>query len=161
MKERIISLDAFRGITIIAMIIVNTPGSWSYVFQPLRHAKWNGLTPTDLVFPFFLFIVGVSVVLSLNKIRGNANSTKSLKPVILKITKRSIILFSIGIALNLIGSNFEYLRIPGVLQRIALVFFACALIYLLTSFKVQIIITALILLVYPYLVRKKQKYYLY
>jgi len=55
MKERLVSLDAFRGITIIGMIIVNTPGSWSYVFPPLRHSEWNGLTPTDLVFPFFSF----------------------------------------------------------------------------------------------------------
>ena len=68
MSQRLISLDFFRGFTIAAMIVVNDPGSWSYVYAPLRHAKWHGATPTDLVFPFFLFIVGVSIVLSLSKI---------------------------------------------------------------------------------------------
>ena len=66
--KRLLSLDFFRGITIIAMIIVNSPGSWSYVYNPLRHAEWHGATPTDLIFPFFLFIVGVSISLSFVKI---------------------------------------------------------------------------------------------
>ena len=65
--KRLLSLDFFRGLTIAAMIIVNDPGSWSHVYAPLRHAEWNGATPTDLVFPFFLFIVGVSISLSLSK----------------------------------------------------------------------------------------------
>ena len=63
-KERLLSLDAFRGFTIAAMILVNNPGTWSHVYAPLRHAEWNGLTPTDLVFPFFVFIVGVSIALA-------------------------------------------------------------------------------------------------
>ena len=66
--KRLLSLDFFRGITIIAMIIVNSPGSWSYVYAPLRHAEWHGATPTDLIFPFFLFIIGVSISLSFHKI---------------------------------------------------------------------------------------------
>lgn len=147
MKQRLISLDAFRGITIIGMIIVNTPGSWSYVYPPLRHADWNGLTPTDLVFPFFLFIVGVSIVLSLNKIKGNTDG-KSKKPVVRKIIKRSTILFGIGVLLNLIGSDFQYLRLPGVLQRIAIVYFVCALLYLHASIRSQIITGILILIGY-------------
>ena len=69
MSQRLISLDFFRGLTIAAMIVVNDPGSWTYIFDPLRHAQWNGVTPTDLVFPFFLFIVGVSIVFSLSKIK--------------------------------------------------------------------------------------------
>ena len=87
MSQRLISLDFFRGFTIAAMIVVNDPGSWSYVFPPLRHADWHGVTPTDLVFPFFLFIVGVSIVLSLSKIKNSNTSTYS------KIIKRTLILF--------------------------------------------------------------------
>ena len=68
--KRLLSLDFFRGITIIAMIIVNSPGSWSYVYAPLRHAEWHGATPTDLIFPFFLFIIGVSISLSFHKIKS-------------------------------------------------------------------------------------------
>ena len=89
MSQRLISLDFFRGFTIAAMIVVNDPGSWSYVYAPLRHAKWHGATPTDLVFPFFLFIVGVSIVLALSKIK---NSTST---VYLKIIKRTLILLSL------------------------------------------------------------------
>ena len=71
MSQRLISLDFFRGFTIAAMIVVNDPGSWAHIFPPLRHADWHGATPTDLVFPFFLFIVGVSIVLSLSKIKNS------------------------------------------------------------------------------------------
>ena len=84
MSQRLISLDFFRGFTIAAMIVVNDPGSWSYVYAPLRHAEWHGATPTDLVFPFFLFIVGVSIVLSLSKLK------KSNTPVYLKIIKEPL-----------------------------------------------------------------------
>jgi len=146
-KKRLISLDAFRGFTIIGMIIVNTPGSWEFVFPPLRHASWNGLTPTDLVFPFFLFIVGVSIVLAYTK-RLTSNAPKG--ELVKKIIKRSILIFVFGIALNLIGSNFEHFRIPGVLQRIAIVFFVCSLMFLFTSFRTQIY-TGIVLLVGYYL----------
>ena len=74
MNSRLISLDFFRGLTIAAMIVVNDPGSWSYVYPPLRHAEWHGVTPTDLVFPFFLFIVGVSIVLALSKRKSTSRS---------------------------------------------------------------------------------------
>ncbi len=72
--DRLVSLDIFRGLTVAFMIIVNTPGSWDYVYAPLRHAKWHGCTPTDLVFPFFLFIVGVSVWYSMKKYGNEINS---------------------------------------------------------------------------------------
>ena len=89
MNSRLISLDFFRGLTIAAMIVVNDPGSWSYVYTPLRHADWHGVTPTDLVFPFFLFIVGISIVLALSK--RNKKDTS----IYFKIIKRTIIIFSI------------------------------------------------------------------
>ena len=130
--KRLLSLDFFRGLTIAAMIIVNDPGSWSYIYEPLRHAEWNGATPTDLVFPFFLFIVGVSISLSLS------NRKKSSK-LYLKIFKRSIIIFLLGIFLALFPKfDFENLRVVGVLQRIAIVYLICALIYLNSSFRNQL-----------------------
>lgn len=134
-SKRLMSLDAFRGFTIIGMIIVNTPGSWEYVFPPLRHAEWNGLTPTDLVFPFFLFIVGVSIVLAYSK-RLKTNAPKG--ELVKKIIKRSILIFAWGVGLNLLGAQFEHFRIPGVLQRIAIVFLVCSLLFLYTSRKTQI-----------------------
>lgn len=146
-SKRLISLDAFRGFTIIAMIIVNTPGSWEFVFPPFRHAEWNGLTPTDLVFPFFLFIVGVSIVLAYSKkIKSNAPK----KAMVFKIIKRSLIIFLLGILLNLIGSNFTELRLPGVLQRIAIVFLFCSLLFISSSLKTQIY-TGITLLIGYYL----------
>lgn len=134
-SNRLISLDFFRGLTIIGMIIVNTPGSWSYVYPPLRHAEWNGATPTDLVFPFFIFIVGVSIVLAYTKYLEKGKDRGEMVP---KIVKRSITIFALGIFLALFPEfDFANLRIPGVLQRIAIVFFACALIFLYTSKKTQ------------------------
>ncbi len=146
-SKRLVSLDAFRGFTIIGMIIANTPGSWNYVFPPLKHAEWNGLTPTDLVFPFFLFIVGVSIVLAYSK-RLKSNSPKA--DLVKKIIKRSILIFAFGIALNLIGSQFSHFRIPGVLQRIAIVFLICSLLFLFTTQKTQIW-TGIVLLIGYYL----------
>lgn len=146
-SKRLVSLDAFRGFTIIGMIIVNTPGSWEYVFPPLRHAEWNGLTPTDLVFPFFLFIVGVSIVLAYTK-RLKTNAPKG--ELVKKIIKRSILIFVFGVALNLLGSQFDHFRIPGVLQRIAIVFLVCSLLFLYSSRKTQIW-TGIVLLVGYYL----------
>ncbi len=134
-SKRLISLDFFRGLTIIGMIIVNTPGSWNYVFPPLEHAEWNGITPTDYVFPFFIFIVGVSIVLAYTKYLERGWERSEMVP---KIFKRSIIIFVLGIFLNLFPEfDFANIRIPGVLQRIALVFFSCALLFLYTSRKTQ------------------------
>ena len=130
--KRLLSLDFFRGLTIAAMIIVNDPGSWSHIYPPLRHAEWNGATPTDLVFPFFLFIVGVSISLSLSKREKSSN-------LYLKIVKRSVIIFLLGIFLALFPKfDFENLRVVGVLQRIAIVYLICGLIYLNSSFRNQL-----------------------
>ena len=130
--KRLLSLDFFRGLTIAGMIIVNDPGSWSHVYAPLRHAEWHGATPTDLVFPFFLFIVGVSISLSLSKRKSTSN-------LYVKIFKRYAIIFLLGIFLALFPKfDFENLRIVGVLQRIALVYLVCAILYLNTSHSTQL-----------------------
>jgi len=143
MNSRLISLDVFRGLTIAAMIVVNDPGSGSYIYAPLRHAQWHGVTPTDLVFPFFLFIVGVSIVLALSK-RKSAD-----KPIFLKIIKRSCILFLIGLSLALVPNfDFENLRVAGVLQRIALVYLFCSIIYLKSSNLTQVWLGISCLIVY-------------
>ena len=106
--ERLMALDVLRGLTIALMIMVNTPGSWSYVYPPLRHATWHGCTPTDLVFPFFLFIVGVSMWYSFKKY-GTGISGKGLR----KIVKRTLIIFLLGLLLNL----FPYFNFEKVSKR--------------------------------------------
>lgn len=120
MDNRISSVDVLRGLTIFLMIIVNNPGSWSHVYPPLLHAKWHGCTPTDLVFPFFLFIVGVSMAFSFSKYKSENRSAW-----ITKITRRTALIFLIGLLLNwfpFYHKAFSDLRIFGVLQRIALAF---------------------------------------
>lgn len=145
-RKRLVSLDAFRGFTIAAMILVNTPGSWDHVYEPLLHADWHGVTPTDYIFPFFIFIVGVSITLSYGKLLA-AGADK--KPLIWKTVKRAAIIFALGLLLWLFPTfDFSELRIPGVLQRIALVFLACALLYMYTTWKQQAIIGSAILLMY-------------
>jgi predicted acyltransferase len=142
-NSRLISLDFFRGLTIAAMIVVNDPGSWSYVYPPLRHAEWHGVTPTDLVFPFFLFIVGVSIVLALSKRKQTDSS------IYFKIIKRSIIIFAIGLFLALFPNfDFENLRVAGVLQRIALVYLFGSIIYLNSTFIIQIWLGIILLILY-------------
>lgn len=110
------------------MILVNNPGSWRFVYPPLRHADWHGLTPTDLVFPFFIFIVGVAIPLSLSRKKAEGAGKGDLY---LKIIKRSVLIFALGLLLRLIPRfDFASLRIPGVLQRIALCYLFAALLYL-------------------------------
>ena len=196
MKERIISLDVLRGITIIMMVLVNNPGSWGNIFAPLEHAEWNGCTPTDLVFPFFIFILGAAIPLAI--------VTKVLnQQTFLKILTRSLRIICLGLFLGFYGKieifnlegfplliskliitgiaayillgNFEqkikfYLvltlfsififlafsgietyrevRLPGVLQRIGIVYFFTSLVYLKTEIKGQIAIAAILLLGY-------------
>jgi predicted acyltransferase len=143
---RLLSLDAFRGFTIALMILVNNPGSWDHVYPPLLHAKWNGLTPTDLVFPFFLFIVGVSIVLAYSK-RLALGADKS--DLVKKIIFRSLKIFAVGIFLNLCPDfDFTNLRIAGVLQRIAIVFLICSFLYLNFDWKSLAKIGAAILVLY-------------
>ena len=119
--QRLISLDILRGITIAGMIIVNNPGSWKHVYAPLTHAEWNGLTPTDLVFPFFMFIMGISTYISLKKFHFSYSTS-----LVKKVIKRTVWLFLIGLFLNWCAKglcSFQELRIPGVLQRLALCYF--------------------------------------
>lgn len=144
---RLISLDAFRGFTIAAMILVNNPGNYKEEYEQLGHATWHGITFADFIFPFFLFIVGVSIVLSFSK-----QLSKEVKlPVIFKkILKRSLILFALGLLVNLLVNPTldGGFRIAGVLQRIAIVFFVCSFLFLKTNWKTQITIGLSILFGY-------------
>jgi predicted acyltransferase len=125
-----VSLDVFRGITIAAMILVNDPGSWSHIYAPLEHAEWNGWTPTDLIFPFFLFIAGVSMTMSLASRAARGVGRGSLA---IHVGRRSVLIFAIGIFLNGFPYfDFRTIRIMGVLQRIALCYLAAGLFYLAT-----------------------------
>jgi predicted acyltransferase len=129
--KRLMSLDVLRGLTIALMIMVNNPGSWSYVYPPLLHSKWHGCTPTDLVFPFFLFIVGVSMWYSFKKF-GDGLTKKGL----LKVLKRFSIIFLLGLFLNAFPKfNFENLRIFGVLQRIAIAYVLGAILCMHFNYK--------------------------
>ena len=153
-SKRLLALDILRGITIAGMILVNTPGSWSYVYAPLRHAQWNGLTPTDLVFPFFMFIMGISTYISLRKYNFEFSHSAALK-----ILKRTIVIFAIGLALawfsmfcrtwcslstedipffSRLGQSvwtFDHIRILGVMQRLALCYGATAIVALTLKHK--------------------------
>ena len=142
--NRIASLDVFRGLIIALMIIVNSQNTSSY--SVLVHAAWHGCTLADIVFPSFLFIVGISLVISLNK----HLNLESKKKIYYEINKRGVILFLLGIALNLFPhyEHFDSLRILGVLQRIALCYWICAYIYLNTSLKIHIALFLLIMLFY-------------
>ena len=155
---RLVSLDVFRGLTVAGMILVNNPGNGGTTFSPLRHADWNGWTPTDLVFPFFLFIVGVSITFALSK---RLESTDGTKGVVGKIIRRSLIIFLLGLFLNKFPfykqswqeiqslDHWKTLaagwRIPGVLQRIALCYLVTSLIFLKTGVRGQVIAIAAIL----------------
>ncbi|WP_254562755.1 acyltransferase family protein [Dyadobacter diqingensis] len=196
MKPRLISLDVLRGLTIILMTIVNNPGDWGHVYSPLLHAEWHGCTPTDLVFPTFLFIVGVSVVLATPGKNLNIHTLQ-------KIITRTLRIFCLGLFLSffskinafgleglpLLGirltitavvvvalfsdydrklqfyaaviafltmmilafggfADYETVRIPGVLQRIAIVYLIVSLLYLKTTWKTQAIIGVVVLLAY-------------
>ncbi|OGR43011.1 MAG: hypothetical protein A2X35_04615 [Elusimicrobia bacterium GWA2_61_42] len=136
-SSRLLSLDVFRGITIALMIIVNTPGNRE-AYGQLDHAEWHGWTMTDLVFPFFLFIVGVSIVFSLAK-RLEKGETSGLLPQILK---RALVIYAFGMVLNAIPNYHpSTIRILGVLQRIAVCYFFTSLLFLKTGLKTQIAVT--------------------
>jgi predicted acyltransferase len=143
-NKRLLSLDVFRGITVAFMIIVNNPGDWDNLYWPLEHAKWNGCTPTDLVFPFFLFIVGVAIPFA-----DKANNVEGKSAKYRKIIIRSMKLFGLGLFLSLFPKfNIETVRIMGVLQRIALVYIACSLLFLNLSNKGLVISLLICLLTY-------------
>jgi predicted acyltransferase len=154
MQQRYYSLDVFRGATVALMILVNNPGSWEHIYTPLEHAPWHGCTPTDLVFPFFLFAVGnaFSFVMPRFEQKGSAFFLQ-------KIGKRAILIFLIGLFLNwtpfvqwhdgyLIVKNFQQVRIMGVLQRIALSYFLAALIIYYAKPRGAFVIGCIILLLY-------------
>lgn len=147
--QRLKSLDILRGLTVMLMILVNNGGKENY--SALEHSQWNGLTPCDLVFPFFLFMVGMSTYLSLKKFNFEPS-----KPVLQKIAKRTILLFLIGLAINWFdmicqgeGLNFAHLRIWGVMQRIALCYGVVAT--LAVSLRHRYLLPAIITLLLCYL----------
>jgi len=165
-KQRFYSLDVFRGATIALMILVNNPGSWSYIYSPLEHAEWHGLTPTDIVFPFFLFAVGNAFAFVMPRLR-EAGPSVFWK----KVIKRSVLIFLIGLFLNWMpfvrwdGDNLVFkswtwegangqlqgIRILGVLQRIAIAYFLASIIIYFFKIKGSFYIACLILIGYWFL----------
>ncbi len=161
-RERLLSLDVFRGLTVAGMLLVNDPGSWDHIYPPLEHATWHGWTPTDLIFPFFLFIVGITTQLSLGARRAAGADEGAITRQILR---RGALIFLIGLALNAfpfvqwgeikgiadptflqrILYRLEHLRIMGVLQRIGIAYAAAGLITMRTTLKQQVVILAVIL----------------
>ena len=128
--DRLDSLDAFRGLTIAGMILVNNPGSWAHVYPPLRHAEWHGWTPTDLIFPFFLFIVGVAMTFSL----GRRLEEDDRRRVHVRVIRRTLIIFGLGLLLSAFPDfRLAELRVAGVLQRIAVVYLVASLLVLRLS----------------------------
>ena len=155
-SKRLVSLDVFRGATIIGMILVNNPGSWAHIYAPLRHASWHGWTPTDLIFPFFLFIVGVAVAFAYTK-RLARGADRML--LVGKASRRTAVLFGLGLfmaAFPIVTFSPEFglvsdmysLRIMGVLQRIAVCYFAVTLLFLYTPVRVQQFVLIALLLFY-------------
>ena len=164
MNNRYYSLDVFRGATVALMILVNNPGSWSHIFTPLEHASWHGCTPTDLVFPFFLFAVGNAMSFVMPKFEQKGNSF-----FLKKIVKRTLLIFLIGLFLNwspfvrydqtgnLILKGWEWttakgtitgIRVMGVLQRIALCYFFASLIVYYFKQKGSYLVSCILLLIY-------------
>ncbi|WP_299291390.1 DUF5009 domain-containing protein [uncultured Mucilaginibacter sp.] len=145
-KPRLLSLDVFRGITVAFMTLVNNPGDWGHIYTPLEHSEWNGCTPTDLVFPFFLFIVGVSIVYALESKKTDLSLHRKL---IIGVLRRAVILYLIGLVLNLFPYlHFSTVRIPGVIQRIAVVYAIAGLFYIYGNRKVWINAFVIILVAY-------------
>ncbi|QEG36821.1 acyltransferase family protein [Bythopirellula goksoeyrii] len=154
---RLLALDVFRGFTILAMILVNNPGDWGHLYWPLGHADWHGWTPTDLVFPFFLFIVGTAMAYSLRKYRTGTTISPA---VYWRIARRSAVLILLGLLLNRSSAIFNFVtgnaesidlnnwRFPGVLQRIGVVYFAASLIVLRLGLRGQAIVSVVLLLGY-------------
>lgn len=143
--QRYLALDVLRGMTIAAMIVVNAPGS-SHTFAPLEHSKWHGCTPTDLVFPFFLFVVGVSMFFSFSKYNNSLN-----KDSLIRIGKRTFLIFAIGLFLHSFPqwmTDYSRLRILGVLQRIAIAYGMGSLIVLAVQRKYLPYVGGAILLLY-------------
>ncbi len=156
-RERLLSLDVFRGMTVAGMLLVNNPGTWSAIYPPLEHAEWNGWTPTDLIFPFFLFIVGITTHLSLQARRARGDDDRML---VRQILRRGLIIYFLGFLMaafpfyqwgtvegltnpslwDRIVYRAEHVRIMGVLARIGIVYIFAALLTLKTTLKQQVLI---------------------
>jgi predicted acyltransferase len=161
--ERLVSLDVFRGMTVAAMLLVNNPGTWSAIYPPLQHAAWHGWTPTDLIFPFFLFIVGITTELSLRARRARGADERT---ILRQILRRAALIFLFGFLLSgfpfftwsstltdvtfldRVVDRIEHWRVLGVLQRIGLAYLFGALLTWRTSLKQQFGILALLLFGY-------------
>lgn len=142
---RLRSLDAFRGLTVAGMLLVNNPGTWAQIYPPMRHAEWHGWTPTDLIFPFFLFIVGAALVFALERRRSLGATREAL---LKKVALRSLIIVGTGLLLaGFPRYHLETLRLPGVLQRIGIVYGISATCWVvLTPLGTGVLATALLLL---------------
>ena len=147
--QRLLAVDVFRGLTVAGMLLVNNPGSWGAIYPPLEHAAWNGWTPTDLIFPFFLFIAGITTHLSLTARRARGDDEEAIRR---QIIRRGILIVLFGFAVALFPytplTRFTHVRIPGVLQRIGVAYAFAALLTLHTTLKQQVII--LVTLLYGY-----------
>lgn len=164
-RERLVSLDVFRGMTVAGMLLVNDPGTWSAIYPPLEHAPWHGWTPTDLIFPFFLFIVGITTQLSMAARRARGDDERAVRR---QIFRRAGLIFLFGLLINgfpfvtwgdvpgnadpgfldRIVDRLQHWRIMGVLQRIALAYLISALIATRATIRTQVIVTAALLLGY-------------
>ena len=162
-RERLVSLDVFRGITIAAMLLVNDPGDGRAVYWPLAHAEWHGWTPADLVFPFFLFIVGITTELSLAARRARGDSAAALRR---QVMRRALVIFLLGVVIHWfpfytggdipgdpgflarVADSLLNLRLPGVLQRIAVCYLAGGLLAISSSARTQLVVLAALLLGY-------------
>jgi len=164
-RERLLSLDIFRGLTVAGMLLVNNPGTWSAIYPPLEHAEWHGWTPTDLIFPFFLFIVGITTHLSLSARRARGDGEGA---IVRQILRRGAIIYLLGFLMALfpfyqwgpiesvpdasvldrIMYRLAHVRLLGVLPRIAIVYVCAALLTLRTNLKQQVVIVAALLLGY-------------
>jgi predicted acyltransferase len=147
-RQRLASLDAFRGFAIAGMVLVNNPGDWNHLYSQLAHAKWHGWTFTDWIFPFFLFISGVSMTISLAQRGASADKPQLLRVVM----RRAAVIMLVGFLLNLVPNfNFGTVRIPGVLQRIGLCTLLAAPVVLWCSWRAQAACIAVLLAVYSVL----------
>src|SRR5437016_5306477 len=162
---RLLFLDVFRGLTVAGMVLVNNPGSWAHIYWPLEHAEWNGWTPTDLIFPFFLFIVGITTHLSLAARRARGDDDSAL---VKQILRRGITIYLLGFAMAMfpfyqwgaiqtlpnatawdrIVYRIEHVRLLGVLPRIAIVYICAGLLTLKTNLRQQILVIATLLFGY-------------
>jgi predicted acyltransferase len=145
-SSRLQSLDVFRGLTVAGMLLVNNPGSWGDIYPPLEHAAWNGWTPTDLIFPFFLFIVGTAMAFALGRRLEQGVRARHL---VGRIMWRGLLIIALGLFLNAIPHfRLDTMRYPGVLQRIGVVYLVAGSIFALTGPLAEALIAALLLVGY-------------